>query len=277
MKKIHLFLICLCFVQISTIAQTEKEKSSSHESEWKGFKRLEFDFENTTATITFPKELKDNNPWVWRAHFPSFHAETDSILVSEGYVVAFVNTNNRFGSPGAMKIWDKFYTFVIEKYNLKSKVALFGISRGGLYVYNWAKKNPEKVACIYAEAPVCDFKSWPGGLGEGQYEKNTWENLKKEYGFKNDEEAKAYSNNPIDNLESLAKHKVPILHMIGLNDKIVVPEENTFVLVDRYLKLGGPATIIPCTLKPQKAKGHHFPIETPRIAADFIKYYCEQE
>jgi len=40
-----------------------------------------------------------------------------------------------------------------------------GVSRGGLYCYNWASQNPEKVACIYGDAPVCDVKSWP--MGEG--------------------------------------------------------------------------------------------------------------
>ena len=42
------------------------------------------------------------------------------------------------------------------------------MSRGGLIIYNWATANPKKVACIYGDAPVCDFKSWPGGKGKGK-------------------------------------------------------------------------------------------------------------
>lgn len=45
------------------------------------------------------------------------------------------------------------------KAGFNKKVALEGMSRGGLIVYNWAAQNPEKVACIYADAPVMDFKS----------------------------------------------------------------------------------------------------------------------
>jgi len=63
------------------------------------------------------------------------------------------------------------------------------------------------------------------------------------------------------------------MHMIGLDDKIVPPEENTFLLINEYIRLGGVATVIPCTSGKQELDGHHFPIESPRIVADFIKYY----
>ena len=38
------------------------------------------------------------------------------------------------------------------------------------------------------------------------------------------------------------------------------------------MKLGGPALVVPCTKGKQDLWGHHFPIETPRIGADFIIY-----
>lgn len=243
-------------------------------SVWKGFDKYEFDFNGRKASIVKPKKALEGKPWVWRARFPNWHTEMDSILLSEGYHIVFVNTNNMYGSPGAMKVWDHFYKYLIKNHNFNAKVSLEGVSRGGLFVYNWAKKNPEKVNCIYTEAPVCDFKSWPAGTGVYDAKKGAkdWKKLKKEYGFKSDKEAKAYSNNPVDNLDKLAKAKVPVLHMIGLKDIIVPVKENTLVLVDRYVKLGGIAAIIPCTEGKQTLAGHHFVIETPRLGADFIKY-----
>jgi hypothetical protein len=64
--------------------------------------------------------------------------------------------------------------------------------------------------------------------------------------------------------------------MIGLHDAVVPPELNTFILADRYVKLGGIATIVPCTGGKQESQGHHFPIETPRLVADFILYYSKR-
>ena len=194
-------------------------------------------------------------------------------MVGEGYHLAYINTDNKFGSPKAIDIWDGFYRFLIEEYELNEKVALVGVSRGGLFVYNWAKKNPERVSCIYAEAPVCDFKSWPGGFGKSEGSPQDWAQLKKEYGFESDGEARTYLNNPIDSLEALAAQKIPIMHMIGLKDEIVPPDENTYPLVNKYIALGGIATIVPSTKGEQKLKGHHFDVETPKYVADFIKYH----
>jgi sialidase-1 len=55
-----------------------------------------------------------------------------------------------------------------KKHGFNQKVVLEGVSRGGLYVYRWAKNHPHTVACIYNDTPVCDFKSWPGGKRAGQ-------------------------------------------------------------------------------------------------------------
>ncbi|MGV8094338.1 MAG: hypothetical protein AB2L24_20985 [Mangrovibacterium sp.] len=54
-----------------------------------------------------------------------------------------------------------------KTWRLASKVALEVISEGGLYAYAWAKSNPTRVACIYAESPVCDFNSWSGSKETG--------------------------------------------------------------------------------------------------------------
>lgn len=256
----------------AVFAQENSSYTESKKSVWHGFECINFSFEGKDAHLVFPADPLPGKPWVWRARFPNWHIEMDSILLSEGFHVAYINTNNQFGSPKAVSAWDNFYQLMVDKYNLSKKVALEGVSRGGLFVYNWAKKNPEKVNCIYAEAPVCDFKSWPGGFGSGIGSEKDWEILKEEYGFKTDEEAKAWQDMPYDSLEKLAAAKVPVLHMVSLNDKVVPPEENSFQLIDRYVKLGGPATIVPCTKGEQKLHGHHFPIETPRLGADFIKY-----
>ncbi len=253
---------------------TNELSAQARISQWKGFTRHDLSFEKRPLRIIVPDQALPGNPWLWRARFPDWHTEADSMLVAAGFHLVYLNTDNLYGSPKAVASWNSLYKFVRTTYQLNSKVALAGVSRGGLFVYNWAKENPEKVACIYAEAPVCDFTSWPGGFGTGEGSPKDWEQLKTVYGFASDEAAKAYANNPIDQLEALAEAKVPILHMISLEDQIVPPNENTFVLLDTYLKLGGPATVVPCTRGQQKLKGHHFPIETPRKVADFITYYA---
>lgn len=271
MKKI----ICLLTIFLSFPTQNFAQLSNNKglkESKWHGFIRHDLSFDGRNVSVIVPNKPVSGNPWIWKAQFLDWHTDTDSILIAQGFHLVFINADNQYGSPKAMVIWNKFYNFITQKYNLQKKVALEGVSRGGLYVYNWAKQNPEKVSCIYAEAPVCDFKSWPAGFGKGMGSKSDWELLKKEYGFANDDEAQRYLNNPIDGLETLANAKVPVLHTIGLNDEIVPVEENTFPLINKYIRLGGIATVIPCTKGKQTLNGHHFDIETPQIVADFIKH-----
>ena len=243
---------------------------------WKVFSRYNFKYQQRDARLIVPNNPLPGNPWIWRARFPDWHTEADSILISEGFHLAYINTDNLYGSPDAISVWNKFYEFLTVEYKLQKKVSLVGVSRGGLFIYNWAKKNPEKVICIYAEAPVCDFKSWPAGFGESKGSAKDWANLKIEYGFESDSEAKQYLNNPMDSLETLAEYKVPILHMISLKDKIVPANENTLPLITDYINLGGIATVVPCTKAEQSLEGHHFPIETPRLVANFIKYHSLQ-
>jgi pimeloyl-ACP methyl ester carboxylesterase/lysophospholipase L1-like esterase len=277
--KSLLFLLAL-FSGYCLIGQSNTEsilETPIKESYWKGFKRYDLKFNQRDARLVLPENPLPGNPWIWRARFPNWHTEADSILVSEGFHLAYINTNNQYGSPNAISIWDDYYDFLTTEYKLNKKVALIGVSRGGLFVYNWAKKNPDKVSCIYAEAPVCDFKSWPAGFGESEGSSRDWELLKKEYGFDSDEEAKQYANNPIDNPEALAQAKIPVLHTIGLDDKIVPVHENTLPFINKYIQLGGTATVIPCTEGEQGLQGHHFPIESPEMIADFIKYHSLKE
>ena len=148
------------------------------------------------------------------------------------------------GSPEAVKHWNAFHAELTTKYGFAKKAALVGLSRGGLYCYNWAAANPDKVACIYGDAPVCDFKSWPGGKGKGKGDPTNWGNVMKLWGFKDEAEAMAAKVNPIDNLEPLAKNHVPLLHVFGDADKVVPWDENTGIIEERYKKLGGSIALI---------------------------------
>ena len=90
--------------------------------------------------------------------------QTDIALLEHGFHIVYCDVADLYGSDKAVQRWNSFYKRMV-KAGFNKKVALEGMSRGGLIVYNWAAQNPEKVACIYADAPVMDFKSWPMGQG----------------------------------------------------------------------------------------------------------------
>lgn len=261
----RLILLLILAVSFSLV----RGQSKPAEGRWKGFKKTALVIAGHAAYYVAPASPLPGNPWVWRSSFPDWHTQMDSILLSKGFYVAYINVDDQYGSPQSLQVWDKFYRYLTIKMSFAPKVALEAVSRGALYAYGWAKRNPDKVSCIYAETPVCDIKSWPGGKGKGPGGSALWRQLKNVYHF-TEQQAIAYNDNPIDNLEGLASFRVPVLHTIGLNDKLAPVAENTYPFAQRYIAAGGPMTVCPVTIGPQELQGHHFPIDRPDYYAQFI-------
>ncbi len=221
-------------------------------TDWHGFARYDFEVDGKPVLVVTPKRPARGRPWVWHGEFFGHKPAPDIALLGRGFHIVYMSVPDMLGCPEAVAHWGAFYKVLTEKYQLAPKVALVGLSRGGLYCYNWAAANPEKVACIYGDAPVCDFKSWPGGKGKGAGSARDWKLVMERYGFRSEAEALAYDKNPVDNLEPLAKAKVPLLHVYGEADKVVPWDENTGVVAKRYREMGGAITLI---AKP--GVGHH--------------------
>jgi pimeloyl-ACP methyl ester carboxylesterase len=233
---------------------------------WNGYEQDEFIVADHKCRLVKPKSYASGRPWIWRPEFFGAFDQADRALLEKGYPVAYMDMQNIFGSPVALELMDKFYDHLIRTYSLSRKTTLFGFSRGGLYSLNWAARHPERVACIYLDAPVCDFKSWPAGRGKGIPSPSDWERLKQTYGFKTDQEAIDYRLNPIDNLKPLAGAKIPILSVCGDADKTVPYLENTAILKERYLALGGKIEVI---LKPG-VDHHPHSLTNPQPITDFV-------
>ncbi|MDX1565543.1 MAG: hypothetical protein R3236_09070, partial [Phycisphaeraceae bacterium] len=169
-----------------------------------GFKQVQFKLDGVDCRLVYPRRAAAGNPWIWRARFFGHQPQADVALLKRGFHVAYTNVAGLFGSPEAVRRWDRFYQYLTAQKGFAAKPALEGMSRGGLIIYNWAIRNSTKVACLYGDAPVCDFKSWPGGFGKGKGSKGDWARCLKAYGLKSDAEAKAYQGNPVDNLKPLA-------------------------------------------------------------------------
>jgi pimeloyl-ACP methyl ester carboxylesterase/lysophospholipase L1-like esterase len=229
-------------------------------SDWHGFQRHVFTYDGRQCFVVRPEKAATGNPWVWRARFFGHEPQTDIALLNKGFHVVYMDVGNLFGAPQAVAHWNAFYAYLTQEHGFARRPALEGMSRGGLIIFNWAVANPDKVACIYADAPVCDFKSWPRGKSAGD-----WQNCLKAYGM-TEEEALAYGGNPLDSIAPLAQADVPLLHVCGAADTVVPMAENTDILAERYRALGGRIEVI---AKPDC--GHHpHSLKDPMPIVDFI-------
>jgi pimeloyl-ACP methyl ester carboxylesterase len=235
-------------------------------SEYNGYVRHDFVVDGCECLVVCPHEEVAGRPWIWRAEFFDHRPDTDLALLARGFHLVYMNVGNTFGCPSAMDHFDVFHAFLTGQCGLHRRAVMEGYSRGGLYCYNWARRDPSCVACIYGDAPVCDFKSWPAGKGTGRGNPPEWEQLLGDYGFASEAEALAYTGNPVDNLEPLAAAGTPLLHVFGDADEDVPWEENTQVVYERYTALGGHMELI---RKPGVAH-HPHSLEDPAPIVKFI-------
>ena len=260
-------VVAALLVAMGAFAQTITDQRTST---WNGYERIDFKLDGKDCLIVKPKNPATGNPWIWRPEFFGHEPQSEVALLGKGFFAAYVNMQNSFGCPTALDTMDKFYAYVTKTYAFNAKVMLSGFSRGGLYSFNWAARNPQKIAGLYVDNPVCDFKSWPGGKGKGKGSAGDWSKLQKDYGFASEQEALAYKLNPIDNLAPIAAAKIPILGICGDADKVVPFNENFGIIKTRYEALGGKVELI---LKPG-CDHHPHSLKDPQPITDFaLKAY----
>jgi len=235
------------------------------ESNFFGFQLFDFQYKDVDCKIVKPKKAAIGNPWVFRARFWGHEPQTDIALLERGFYVVYCDVSNLFGAPEAVKRWNKFYG-LLTKGGLSNKVVLEGMSRGGLIVYNWAVENPDKVACIYADAPVLDGKSWPGGKGQGNGSPSDWIMFKKIYGLDTEKLINNFSGDPIHKTGKIARAGFPMMHVCGEVDKIVPVNENSRIFEEKIKSSGGDIFVIY-----KKDVGHHpHSLENPAPIVNFI-------
>lgn len=233
-------------------------------SSYHGFDCLSFRFDGRDAKVVLPRRVAKDRPWIWRARFWGHAPQTEMALLERGFHLVYCDVAELFGNDEAIRTWERFYDLLTDA-GLSGKATLEGFSRGGMYIYRWAAAHPDRVACVYADAPVLDMRSWPGGRGKGHGNPEEWERFKKDFHLATDAEAMAFEGNPIDLAPRLASAGFPMLHVCGDADVTVPIDENT----DRFEKVvlahGGRITVIR-----KKGIGHVHGLADPTPIVDFI-------
>jgi len=241
---------------------------------WHGFTRHRFKVDGCVCWVVAPPNPRPGLPWIWCTEWPDAFTQRTGAerLLADGFHYVHMEVGTLcLGSPSALAHMDAFYRHLTAK-GLGPKGTLTGVSRGGLYAYRFAAAHPERVVCLYGDAPVCDTKSWPLAAVKGTRDDDGVKILLDLYGFKDEAEARAYAGNPVDSLEPLAKAGIPLIHVIGDADNVVPPETNSSVVEQRYKALGGTIDVFH---KP--ACGHHpHGLDDPSPVVALIEKYTEQ-
>jgi pimeloyl-ACP methyl ester carboxylesterase/lysophospholipase L1-like esterase len=216
---------------------------------WKGFDcyhNMFGQFIKLKSIIVVPDKAAPGKPWIFRPNAFGAFANADEGLLKAGWHIVYLDLANRFGSKSAEKDFDYLYNYLTKNYGFSQKVALEGLSRGGLFALSWAASNPQKVASIYLDAPVCDVRSWPG-----KKQPELWNTMLEEYKI-TENDVDRVMQSMIEQRKKIAEAKIPVLIVAGDADTVVPYMQNGALLRNQLEKAGANIKLI---LKP--GIGHH--------------------
>ncbi len=236
------------------------------ETDWNGFKRLDFYFEGRKAILVLPDKPQKNNKWIYKTEyfeaFPTFEIE----MLKKGYCVANLSNISRLCPEEDTEIRPRFCDFLNKHFNLNPKCLLVGLSCGGMQAVYFAAKYPELVAAIYLDAPVLNLLSWPLGLGKSEHPcvEEFRDNIKLSLA-----DMLNYRKHPIDYKEQLLESNIPIFLVCGDSDKTVPYDENGKLLSKFFKDNNGNLTEI---LK-KDCDHHPHGLKDLTLLFNFVKKY----
>ena len=236
------------------------------ESEWNGFKRLDFEFKNRNAILVCPNIPTQDKKWLYKTEyfgaFPGFEIE----MLNRGYYLAHLSNKSRLCPEEDTDMRPQFCEFLQSEFGLDKKCLPVGMSCGGMQAVYFAAKYPQYVAALYLDAPVLNLLSWPLGLGESKFDSP--DEFKRDIGISVSDMIN-YRNHPIDCKEVLLKSGIPIFLVCGDSDAVVPYNENGKLLSDYFKVYNGNLTEI---LKPH-CDHHPHGLEDNTPLVEFVKKY----
>ena len=218
---------------------------------WNGFEEKVFLYEGRNAKIIYPS-CEANGKLILKTEYLDAFPGFEIAMLNRGYTLCFVSHPTRWAPDSETHIMASFVKDVAEELNIPAKCIVVGLSCGGLQGARLAELHPELVSVLYLDAPVLNILSM-AGLGECNKESvpQFWRELVATYGFSHSTVVN-FRKSPIDNMQPLIDHNIPVIMLYGNADDCVVYEENGKVLEDFYRENGGDIKRISRSMA-----GHH--------------------
>ena len=194
----------------------------------KDYKTITTKIDDREAIIVIPD--KPNGKWALKTEYITAFPDVQNELLSLGYYVAHIKNITRWHHPTDTDARAKLAEYMVKTYGVSKKCVIIGMSCGGMQGIYFASKYPELVSCMYLDAPVVNLLSCPAGLGKAtslfdEFYEHTKMSISELIG---------YRNHPLDHLDNLAKHNIPVMLVAGDSDTVVPFDENGKFIEDTY-------------------------------------------
>ncbi|MDR1602116.1 MAG: GDSL-type esterase/lipase family protein, partial [Tannerella sp.] len=241
-------------------------------SNFAGYRCATFQFNGRESKVVKPKKTAANHPWIWRTRFFGHEPQTDVALLERGYHLVYNDQAERMGNKQNIDEWNAFHK-LLHGGGLNRKVVLEGMSRGGVYVFNWAAANPDKVAAVYVDNPLLDMKAmYYGPDSKEKPENEITKGIRENWGVDRSQ-IKQFNESPIDRIDAIVKGRYPILILCAELDDAAVNSQNAFPFEKKIREKGGDITVI----EKKGFKHHPHSLPNPAVIVDFIEKAVNME
>ena len=237
---------------------------------WNGFECINFKFEDHDATLIFPDGERCGK-WLLKTEFLNAFPFLEIDMLKRGWCVAFLKNDFLWGLDEDLDRKARFVDFLKDEFGLYKKCVPLGMSCGGLIAARFTIKHPECVSCLYLDAPVLNFLSYPAGLGDAtNAPEREYIKFQDQTGITHTQ-LLSYREHPIDKVDVLLENNIPIMMVSGDSDTVVPYHENGAVLEKQYKDKGGCIKVI---IKPG-CDHHPHSLEDSTPSAEFILEHAE--
>jgi len=259
MKKIIITAVAACVAvagwanDLAEIkAKIEKECKVKTVDKFEGFDRVVFDFNGHDAWVVCPDgETAAGTPWTWTMQWATAYVPRTNVpqMLRAGYHHVTIDTFKYRMDETGRTVSAAFQKFLVEKLGFAPKANLIGMSWGGFFSVRYAAAYPENVAKIYLDCPLLNFHHFMPTKAPTDAAKRIgpWaETMPADGDWLDDPRM------PINLAADVARAKIPVLLLYGLQDATVPPELNAQLFAARFRKAGGDVTV-----KCRDLYGHH--------------------
>lgn len=201
------------------------------ENFFKGYDYETFTFEGSEAIIVFPKEKNSKGSWALKTEYWGAFPDPETCLLKRGFHLAGLKTKTRLATREDCDQKARFVRYISEHYGLDSKCSLVGMSCGGAQAVRFAGFYPELVTCMYIDAPVLNFCSFPG---KPEYNSIWDKEFQAAYPGVQRYQLLHFTEHPLYMIDTLKEHRIPILMIVGLSDLTVPYDENGLWMEQAY-------------------------------------------
>ena len=196
-----------------------------------GYQILEFTFEGREAKLICPE--KPIGRLALKMEYWGAYPDVEARRVDRGYHLAYLKNTSRFAPRADCDAKARFVRFLAAEYELSQRCVPVGMSLGGAHALRFAGLYPELTGCLFLDAPVVNYAalySCKIGSTSGVWERE----VQKTYPGLKRYQLSAFSENPVNMLDTLVQYRIPVVMSYGEQDGTLSYTEHGALLEEAY-------------------------------------------